>query len=33
MKEDYIVTTPGYTWPNTLPYPDCTGEGCLGHPL
>ena len=33
MKEDYIVTTPGYTWPDTLPFKDCTGEGCLGHPL
>ena len=33
MKEEYIVTTPGFVWPDTLPFEDCTGEGCKGHPL
>ena len=33
MKEEYIVTTPGFVWPDTLPFKDCTGKGCLGHPL
>ena len=28
-----IETTPGYVWPNTLPFDDCTREGCRGHLL
>ena len=28
-----IFTTPGWTFPNTLPFADCTGEECRGHPL
>ena len=27
------VTTPGYAWPNTLPFKDCTGAACAGHLL
>merc|ERR1712100_659362 len=28
MKE-YRLTTPGYVWPDTLPYADCSGKTCL----
>jgi hypothetical protein len=33
LIEDFIFTTPGFTWPNTLPFKDCTGAACTGHPL
>lgn len=33
MKEHFQFTTPGYTWPNTLPFPDCANEGCEGSLL
>ena len=26
LKNDFIFTTPGYTWPNTLPFPDCNSN-------
>jgi len=26
----YRSTTPAWTWPDTLPYEDCTGAGCKG---
>lgn len=29
FKNDYIVSTPGYTWPNTLPFEDCFAETCI----
>lgn len=29
----FQFTTPGFTWPNTLPFPDCHGEGCKGSLL
>lgn len=28
FENHMLVTTPGWTWPNTLPYPDCKGDGC-----
>ena len=31
FKNAYITTTPGYTWPNTLPYDDCFGETCIAN--
>jgi len=32
LKSEYQFTTPGMVWPNTYPFPDCTGgESCLGH--
>lgn len=30
FKNHYLFTTPGWTWPNTLPYPDCHGAECTG---
>jgi len=33
MKEHFQFTTPGFTWPNTLPFPDCQGAACEGHLL
>jgi len=30
VHNDFIFTTPGWTNPNTLPYPDCNGEDCIG---
>ena len=27
---EFQFTTPGYTWPNTLPFKDCTGKTCIG---
>jgi PhoPQ-activated pathogenicity-related protein len=29
FTDDYQFTTPGYTWPNTLPFPDCHEETCI----
>jgi len=29
FENDYILSTPGYTWPNTLPFEDCYAETCL----
>ena len=29
-ETQYHVTTPGYIWPPTLPFPACHGEGCIG---
>lgn len=31
VKSDFQFTTPGYAWPNTLPFKDCSGETCRGH--
>lgn len=31
FPNEYIETTPGYTWPNTLPFDDCYGESCLSR--
>jgi hypothetical protein len=31
MSNGYHVTTKGWTYPNTLPYPDCHGSGCIGR--
>jgi len=31
FKNAYFFSTPGYTWPNTLPYDDCYGETCVGR--
>jgi len=30
FTQDMFLTTPGWTWPNTLPFPDCHGESCGG---
>jgi len=30
-KNAYFFSTPGYTWPNTLPFDDCYGETCIGR--
>ena len=29
MAFDFEFSTPGYAWPNTLPFPDCSKETCL----
>ena len=29
FKNEFVHTTPGYTWPNTLPFDDCHGESCI----
>jgi len=31
FKNGYFFSTPGYTWPNTLPFEDCHGETCIGR--
>lgn len=28
FENHFVFTTPGWTWPNTLPFPDCKGEDC-----
>ena len=30
MSSDFQFSTPGFTWPDTLPFPDCHGKGCAG---
>ena len=30
LENKYVHSSPGYVWPNTLPYDDCTGHGCEG---
>lgn len=32
-KNQFQFTTPGYTWPDTLPFPDCHGAACQGTVL
>jgi len=29
FKNAYFFSTPGFTWPNTLPFEDCHGESCI----
>jgi len=29
LLSDFQFTTPGFTWPTSLPYPECHAEGCL----
>lgn len=31
IKEHFQFSTPGFVWPDTLPYSDCTGEACYGY--
>lgn len=31
IKSEFQFTTPGYAWPNTLPFKDCKGNGCIGR--
>lgn len=33
LKSDFLFSTPGFTWPDTLPFPDCSGKSCLGRLL
>ena len=33
FDDKYQFSTPGFTWPDTLPFPDCTGKECSGHLL
>ena len=28
IKNEFRVTTPGFVWPNTLPFEDCVGDEC-----
>jgi len=30
-KDHFQFTTPGYVWPDTLPFKDCHGETCIGR--
>ena len=30
FRNSFIFSTPGWTWPNTLPFPDCHGDECKG---
>jgi len=29
FQNEFVESTPGYTWPDTLPFDDCHAEGCL----
>jgi PhoPQ-activated pathogenicity-related protein len=31
IKSEYQFTTPGFAWPDTLPFKDCSGETCVGR--
>jgi len=31
FKNEFVESTPGYTWPKTLPFDDCYMEGCLSR--
>jgi PhoPQ-activated pathogenicity-related protein len=31
IKSEFQFTTPGYAWPNTLPFKDCSGKTCIGR--
>jgi PhoPQ-activated pathogenicity-related protein len=31
LFSDFQFTTPGFVWPDTLPFPDCHGANCTGH--
>jgi hypothetical protein len=31
LRNEYKVSTPGFTWPNTLPFEDCFEETCLNR--
>jgi hypothetical protein len=31
LKNEFILSTPGFVFPDTLPFADCTGEGCIGR--
>lgn len=31
LRNEYRVSTPGYTWPNTLPFEDCHGDTCISR--
>ena len=31
FENKFVFTTPGWTWPNTLPYPDCQADGCVNR--
>jgi hypothetical protein len=33
MKTEFLFTSPAFTWPDTLPFPDCHGAGCKGSLL
>lgn len=33
IKSEYRMTTPGYAFPDTLPYKDCHGDSCIGRLL
>jgi len=33
LKSDFLFTTPGYTWPDTLPFPPCVSKACVGRLL
>ena len=33
IKSQYHFTTPGFTWPDTLPFADCQEETCVGRLL
>jgi len=33
LKNTFMTSTPGWTWPNTLPFQDCHGDGCVGRPV
>jgi len=31
LKSDFIYSTPGFTFPDTLPFDDCHGDTCVGR--
>lgn len=31
LKDHLQTSTPGFVWPDTLPFEDCTGEACYGE--
>lgn len=33
LKNTFMLSTPGWTRPNTLPFEDCHGSSCVGRPV
>lgn len=31
VTDDFQFTTPGFVWPDTLPFKDCSGDTCIGR--
>ena len=31
IKNEFKISTPGYVWPNILPFEDCVGDECTAR--